>query len=156
MNYEMNNYEKKVRTEWICPNEIDPTKVEYAFMYELSALLGFTGLTLSSPEQFDDILVSCTTQLNVDDIEPFLSLFKKFGVYKVESAYNHFEIHAVAFNLQFGWSEKGYLSDVIVLKKTMYKQVYSDSNQLQFKGIANEYVPDMPYTEWTVYDERTQ
>lgn len=156
MNYEMNAYEKKVRSVWTCPKEIDSAKVEYAFIHELSALLSFTGLTLSSPEGFDDILVSCTTQLNVDDIESFLSLFKKFGVYKVEAAFNYFEIHAVAFNMQFGWSKNGYLSDVVVLKKTMYQQVYSDSDRLQFKGIDNEFIPDMSYLEWVRPDERNQ
>ena len=148
MEYSMTNYEMKIRTEWTCPKDINCDQIEYAFIYELSALLDSIGLTLNSPEHYENALASYTTQLNIDEIEQFLTLFKKFGVYKVESAFNHFELHAVAFNLQFGWSDGGYLYDVVVLKKTMYKKICGDGDQLLLTGVNNDYMPDMSYTEW--------
>ena len=117
-------YIQKIKNEWVCPKDIKRDMVVYAFMYEFAVLMEDTVGMIFAPGLYDVELQTYKTQLSIDELERFLNLYKRFGVYQIVTLYDHFEVHAVAFDLQFSMSESGYLHEVIITTKTIYGKVY--------------------------------
>lgn len=152
MNYEMNDYEKKVKAEWVCPKEINPTKVEYAFMYEFAVVLADTVWTLVPQTHEAAAFYGKTTSVNIDGMEQLLQLYKRFGVYKIDTLVDHFEVHAVAFDLHFDFFESGYFHNVKIVKQQVIDKVYGADDWLLIDFKQDGHCTDMYAKDWTVLE----
>lgn len=141
-------YIQKIKNEWVCPKDIKRDKVVYAFMYEFAVLMEDTVGMIFAPSLYDVELQTYKTQLSIDDLERFLNLYKRFGVYQIDTLYDHFEVHAVAFDLQFSMSESGYLHEVTITTKTIYGKVYGYDECLFIDSVDDTRICNMPSTEW--------
>lgn len=141
-------YIQKIKNEWVCPKDIKHDKVVYAFMYEFAVLMEDTVGMIFAPNLYDVELQTYKTQLSIDDLERFLNLYKRFGVYQIDTLYDHFEVHAVAFDLQFSMSESGYLHEVIITTKTIYGRVYGYDERLSIDFVKDAHICNMLSTEW--------
>lgn len=141
-------YIQKIKNEWVCPKDIKRDKVVYAFMYEFAVLMEDTVGMIFAPSLYDVELQTYKTQLSIDDLERFLNLYKRFGVYQIDTLYDHFEVHAVAFDLQFSMSESGYLHEVIITTKTIYGKVYGYDERLFIDSVKDARICNMLSTEW--------